>query len=118
MSRNSKRKRDQKRKKAASQKFKAVPELASLRANRKRYITEWGVTSSHFLNEGHYGWMSDKVDKYVRVLEIGCGVGYSTLELLQDGHKVVSIDENQACVAAFTNPVWEFIAVTRKTYFF
>lgn len=99
MSKNSKNRREQKKKKAASKRNSLPQVLRNLQGNRKRYIKEWDVTSSFFQDEGHYQWMSSKVSNYLRVLEIGCGVGWSTLALLQDGHKVVSIDENPSCLS-------------------
>jgi SAM-dependent methyltransferase len=47
---------------------------------------------------GHYRWMAEKIAGQARVLEIGCGDGRSTLELLRQGHTVVSIDENHECL--------------------
>ncbi|SFT82778.1 class I SAM-dependent methyltransferase [Paraburkholderia aspalathi] len=44
--------------------------------------------------------MADKVDGRRLVLEIGCGVGYSTLSLAQGGRSIVAIDENPNCLVA------------------
>ena len=30
--------------------------------------------------------------------EVGCGTGYSTLALLENGHKVIALDKNNECI--------------------
>jgi predicted O-methyltransferase YrrM len=60
----------------------AARELASARS---RYATQWEVNSRHFFGAGYYGWMAAKLNGLHAVLEIGCGVGYSTLTLAQLG---------------------------------
>lgn len=42
--------------------------------------------------------MEEKISEKAIVLEIGCGVGYSTLTLLNNGHKVIAVDKNQFCL--------------------
>ncbi len=100
MSKNSKKKRDLKKKKMAKTKnLKAQPNsLKKLSIFRKKYTKEWDITSSFFDAEGHYAWMSGQMTNYDHILEIGCGVGYSTLSLLKDGHSVVSVEENPECI--------------------
>jgi SAM-dependent methyltransferase len=73
----------------------AARELATARS---RYVTQWGISSKHFFDSGYYNWMANAVDGRNRVLEIGCGVGYSTLTLAQRGHSIVAIDENPDCL--------------------
>ncbi|WP_148046440.1 class I SAM-dependent methyltransferase [Ralstonia pseudosolanacearum] len=75
----------------------AVRELASARS---RYATQWEITSRHFFESGYYNWMANKVSGRKVVLEIGSGVGYSTLTLAQCGHSIVAIDENPNCLMA------------------
>lgn len=62
------------------------------------YADQWEVSSKYFHENDCYKWMADQIGKYKTVLEIGCGTGYSTLELLRHGHKVISIDKNEYCI--------------------
>jgi 2-polyprenyl-3-methyl-5-hydroxy-6-metoxy-1,4-benzoquinol methylase len=63
-------------------------------AARKRYVKEWEITSTFFQREGHYAWMASQVSGNERVLEIGCGIGFSTLAKANAGHCVVVVEEN------------------------
>ena len=99
MGKNSKKRRDQKKKKATLKHHQAPKVLRNLHINRKKYIKEWGITSTFFQDEEYYQWMASKVTGFHYILEVGCGVGWSTLALLQAGHKVVSIDENPVCLS-------------------
>ncbi|MBI6923705.1 class I SAM-dependent methyltransferase [Pseudomonas putida] len=74
--------------------------LYQLNRLRKAYIRSWGINSEGHLAQGHYTWMAERVKGFPRTLEIGCGVGYSTLALLQQGHTVVCVEENPQCIAA------------------
>ncbi|WP_367599360.1 methyltransferase domain-containing protein [Pseudomonas fulva] len=74
--------------------------LYQLNRLRKAYIKSWGINSEGHLAQGHYTWMAERVKGFPRTLEIGCGVGYSTLALLQQGHTVVCVEENPQCIAA------------------
>ena len=62
------------------------------------YADQWEVSSKHFYENDCYKWMTDQIREHKTVLEIGCGTGYSTLELLRSGHKVISIDKNECCI--------------------
>ena len=42
------------------------------------------------------------------ILEIGCGVGYSTQALLKDGHKVVAVEKNQECLLKAKNRLSDY----------
>ena len=55
-----------------------------------------GESAEFFYKNGDYGWMSEKVEAYDVILEIGCGTGYSTLSLIEGGHKV--IENNEFCL--------------------
>jgi hypothetical protein len=94
MGQNSKNRRQNKLSKSKS-KIKSTNAVAArLDQARKRYVNEWNITSTFFQEEGHYVWMGSKVDGFDRILEVGCGSGYSTLSLLKAGHRVVTIEEN------------------------
>lgn len=97
MSKDSKKKRNLKNKKTTK---KSPATLTNLLKFRKKYIPEWNITSSFFDEQGYYTWMSNQVSGYEHILEIGCGVGYSTLALLKNGHSVTSIEENPECIDA------------------
>lgn len=100
MSINSKQKRD--RKKAKTQRTKTLlpPAIYQLERFRKEYVKSWGVNSNDHLAQGHYTWMAAKLDGYPLTLEIGCGIGHSTLELLKQGHRIICVEENPHCIAA------------------
>lgn len=101
MSINSKKRRDSKKAKAKRSSTPLLPPaLYQLNRFRKDYIKSWGVNSKGHLDQGHYGWMAERLVGYPRTLEIGCGVGHSTLALLKQGHTVVCIEENPHCIAA------------------
>ncbi|MEB8055653.1 class I SAM-dependent methyltransferase [Pseudomonas fulva] len=104
MSINSKRRRDlkkAKRKPASGGGSGLQPRaLYQLKSFRKAYIKSWGINSEGHLVQGHYSWMAERVKGFPRTLEIGCGVGHSTLALLQQGHTVVCVEENPQCIAA------------------
>lgn len=104
MSINSKRRRDlkkAKRKPASGGGSGLQPRaLYQLNSFRKAYIKSWGINSEGHLAQGHYPWMAERVKGFPRTLEIGCGVGNSTLALLQQGHTVVCVEENPQCIAA------------------
>lgn len=101
MSINSKKRRDSKKAKVKRGNSPSLPSaLHQLERFRKDYLKSWGINSKGHFDQGHYGWMAKRVDGYPRTLEIGCGIGYSTLALLKQGHTVVCIEENPCCIAA------------------
>lgn len=103
MSINSKRRRDlkkAKRKPGGGGGGLQPPALYQLHRFRKAYLKSWGVNSEGHLAQGHYAWMAERVKGFPRTLEIGCGIGHSTLTLLQQGHTVVCVEENPECIAA------------------
>jgi len=75
-----------------------LPAVRELAGARGRYATQWEISSRHFFDSGYYNWMADKVRERPAILEVGCGVGYSTLTLAQRGHSVIAIDENPDCL--------------------
>lgn len=74
--------------------------LHQLEQFRREYIRNWRVKANSHRNQGHYEWMAAQVEGYLRTLEIGCGVGHSTLALLKNGHTVVCVEENPHCIAS------------------
>ncbi len=65
---------------------------------RRQYVREWEVSSSHLAETGCYAWMADKFGGSGLLLEVGCGTGQSTLELVRRGNQVVAVEENPACL--------------------
>lgn len=69
----------------------------------KIYADKWQSSSKFFFDNGYYSQMAEIVKPYKTVLEIGCGVGYSTLSLIKDGHKVIVVEKNHNCVLMTKN---------------
>lgn len=63
-----------------------------------RYAEEWDESSKYFYDKKRYDWMAEKVSAYITIFEIGCGTGYSTLALVEHGHKVITVDKNHECI--------------------
>lgn len=61
---------------------------------QKDYIERWKHNSLQHFVDGDYDWAASLVEKAgaKRVLEIGCGVGHSTLALANRGIQALSID--------------------------
>lgn len=68
----------------------------SLEIAEKDYISRWKINAKQHFDDGDYEWVCDllKNPPYHRILEIGCGAGYSTLSFLLKKIKVTSIDSN------------------------
>lgn len=64
----------------------------------KIYADKWQVSSKFFLDSNYYESMSEILKPYKRVLELGCGVGYSTLSLVNGGHEVIAVEKNHECI--------------------
>ena len=64
----------------------------------KDYAEQWDVSAKFFYEQGYYSWMAQQVEKMETVVEIGCGTGYSTLALIENGHKVIAIEKNHNCI--------------------
>ena len=62
------------------------------------YADEWNVSSQYFYKNEYYSWMADNLTGHKKVLEIGCGTGYSTLALLEKGYDVIAIEKNEECI--------------------
>lgn len=61
---------------------------------RELYINQWSVNSKQHYDSGDYEWVCAKIKPYKKILEIGCGCGYCTLDLVQYDHNVIAIDSN------------------------
>lgn len=105
MGRNSQKRREAKKRKAAKQKSpqsaKNITQASVSRLDkaRRKYAREWSAgNAAKFEAEGHYQWMASFLGGYSRILEVGAGDGRSTLSLVSQGHKVISVDENPLCL--------------------
>lgn len=75
-----------------------------LKKGRKDYMKEWSHgNAKHFESQGYYAWMSSFLPEKGTVLEVGTGDGRATLQLLKDGHTVISVDENIECLNSAEN---------------
>ena len=62
------------------------------------YANNWEKDSNEIKKENLYDWMESQIQNYKNILEIGCGCGISTLELLSKHHNVTIIESNQVCI--------------------
>ncbi len=65
---------------------------------KEKYAELWKKDSIEMDNNKLYDWMSSKVEKYKTILEIGCGAGISTLNLLKRNHNVICVESNKYCI--------------------
>ncbi len=65
---------------------------------KETYAELWQKDSNEINSNGLYDWMSEQIKEYETILEIGCGSGISTLNLLERGHDVISIEFNEHCI--------------------
>ena len=68
--------------------------MATLHEAQEDYIKHWKKNAEQHFKDGDYDWIASLVEKSgaQRILEIGCGVGYSTLALANRGIQALSID--------------------------
>lgn len=62
------------------------------------YAKEWNESAQLFWEQGDYEWLSDQLDGFATILELGCGTGQSTLALLEKAHNVIAVDKNPHCL--------------------
>lgn len=65
---------------------------------KEKYAYLWGEDSKELYSKGLYDWMAENINEYKNILEVGCGIGFSTLSLLKKNHNVVSIEFNDFCI--------------------
>lgn len=74
---------------------------------QKEYIDAWDNNAKQHYNNQDYEWLCGKIKLYKNILELGCGSGYSTLSLAQNGHQVLSIDCNSEALKKTSNLLHE-----------
>lgn len=62
-------------------------------------FVRWQQEAEKHWRAGDYAWMAGLVDAGARVLEVGCGVGYSTLALSQRVAALLTIEPDADCRA-------------------
>ena len=65
---------------------------------KKEYAELWNKDALKMNSNGLYNWMSNQIENYKTILEIGCGSGISTLNLLKNGHNVICVEFNSNCI--------------------
>lgn len=72
--------------------------------NVSDFIVYWEQEGAQYAQRGDYAWMAEQLmtgtQQSLRVLEIGCGVGFGTQALLAAGHTVLAVDVLPECLAA------------------
>lgn len=63
------------------------------------FMAYWEAEGQAYVRRGDYDWMASQVPGK-RVLEIGCGVGFSSAALIAKGLTVLAIDSLPECLAA------------------
>lgn len=70
----------------------------------KEYISKWTHNTKQHFDDGDYEWLCDAIQQCFpggsckRILEVGCGAGYSTLVFLLRDYHVVSVDINDEAI--------------------
>ena len=70
----------------------------------EEYISGWTLSAKQHFDDGDYEWLCDAIQQCFpdgsckRILELGCGAGYSTLVFLLRDYQVVSVDINAEAV--------------------
>lgn len=76
-------------------------------ANVEEFLGYWETEGAAYARRGDYDWMAAQLP-VGRVLEIGCGVGFGTLSLVQRGNTVLAIDSLAECLTAAKAKTAEF----------
>ena len=69
----------------------------------KEYAEQWDVSARFFYEQGYYSWMAQQIEQMHTVVEVGCGTGYSTLALVENGHNVIAIEKTTTALLKLNN---------------
>jgi SAM-dependent methyltransferase len=87
---------------------------------RQTYSDDWSKSSKTYRDNGYYNWCLNSIKGKLRILEIGCGVGHSTVEIVRDNHIVISIEENPFMLDLaeknLTNSKVDFKSIRRENF--
>ena len=64
------------------------------------YINNWAINAKQHFEDGDYEWVCEQIRPYKRVIEIGCGAGYSTLAFLLNDFDVFALDFSADALSA------------------
>lgn len=67
--------------------------------DKLEYAEQWDSSAAYFYENKYYDWMAEHLASYKTILEIGCGTGYSTLALVEQGYRVIAVDKNIECIS-------------------
>lgn len=80
-------------------------------ADAGEFLAYWENEGSSYLKRGDYAWMAGLLTAR-RVLEIGCGPGFSTQALLEGGRELLVLDSLPECLAAMRTRLGEEVPAT------
>lgn len=67
--------------------------------DEEKYISQWTLNAKQHFEDGDYEWICSHISgEYHKILELGCGTGYSTLAFLLKDFEVLSLDLNEECI--------------------
>lgn len=78
------------------------------------YISAWEINAKQHFDDGDYNWICDQIRKIPfqkpvsRILEVGCGAGYSTLAFIQNNFGLTSVDVNTSAIDATRKLIREY----------
>lgn len=64
----------------------------------EKYAIEWEKSANDFEKQELYKQLAERLSSYPIIFEIGCGTGQSTLSLLENGHGVIAVEQNEECL--------------------
>lgn len=65
-----------------------------MESSEQYYSREWESSSLAFKERGFYKWCIEQIPNGIHILEIGAGIGIATLDLIEIGYIVSSLEDN------------------------
>ncbi|WP_297100349.1 hypothetical protein [uncultured Draconibacterium sp.] len=72
--------------------------IDEINKSQKSYQKEWSFTSEFYYAQGYYERLTSSLNDNLKILEIGSGSGFSTINLCKKASKLYSVDENKYCI--------------------